>query len=66
MSEALNGLSELILTLQGNGDYEGVDQLMEEKGLVPDELQADLNRLDAMGISRDIIFEQGIGVLFGG
>ena len=66
MSEAVNGLSELILTLQGNGDYEGVDQLMEEKGLVPDELQADLDRLDAMGIPRDIIFEQGIGVLFGG
>jgi len=66
MSEAVNGLSELILTLQGNGDYEGVDQLMEEKGLVPDELQADLDRLDAMEISRDIIFEQGIGVLFGG
>ena len=59
-------LSETILTLQGDGDYEGVDKLMAEKGLVPQELQSDLDRLDALGIPRDIVFEQGIGVLFGG
>ena len=55
----------MILTLQGNGDYEGVDQLMAEKGVVPTGLQVDLDRLDALGIPRDIVFEQGIGVLFG-
>ena len=65
MRAAVDGLSELILTLQGNGDYEGVDQLMAEKGVVPTGLQADLDRLDALGIPRDIVFEQGIGVLFG-
>ena len=65
MREAVAGLSELILTLQGDGDYEGVAQLMEERGVVPPELQADLDRLDAAGIPRDIIFEQGVSVLFG-
>ena len=65
MREAVAGLSEMILTLQGDGDYEGVAQLIEEKGVVPPDLQADLDRLDAAGIPRDIVFEQGVGVLFG-
>ena len=65
MREAVAGLSELILTLQGDGDYDGVAQLIEEKGVVPPELQADLDRLDSAGIPRDIIFEQGVSVLFG-
>ena len=65
MRTAVAGLSELILTLQGNGDYDGVAQLMEEKGVVPPELQADLDRLDSAGIPRDIVFEQGVSVLFG-
>ncbi len=64
MRAAVAGLSELILTLQGDGDYDGVAQLLEEKGMVPPELQADLDRLDAAGIPRDIVFEQGISVLF--
>ena len=66
MREAVRGLSELILTLQGDGDYEGVATLMEERGFVPAELQADLDRLDSAGIPRDIVFEQGMSVLFGG
>ncbi|MXW16964.1 MAG: Zn-dependent hydrolase [Gemmatimonadetes bacterium] len=66
MREAVAGLSELILTLQGDGDYEGVAALIEEKGVVPPDLQADLDRLDAAGIPRDIVFEQGASVLFGG
>ena len=51
MQEAVSGLSELILTLQGDGDYEGVTKLIEEKGVVLPELQADLDRLDSAGIS---------------
>lgn len=63
MREAMNALSELILTLQGNGDYAGVDQLVKEKGVVGAELQADLNRLEAQNIPVDIVFEQGVEVL---
>ena len=66
MREAVAGLSNLILTLQGDGDYDGVAALIEEKGVVPPDLQADLDRLDAAGIPRDIVFEQGVSVLFGG
>ena len=66
MRAAVDSLSALILTLQGNGDYEGVDQLMREQGVVPPELQQDLARLDELGIPRDIVFDQGIEVLFEG
>jgi hypothetical protein len=35
-------------------------------GNVRPALQADLDRLDTMGIPRDIVFEQGVSVLLGG
>ncbi len=60
---AMNSLSEKILTLQGNGDYEGVTQLFNEMGNVGDELQAALDRVGEAGIPRDIVFEQGKEVL---
>jgi hypothetical protein len=66
MRAAVDALSELILTLQGDGDYEGVDRLMRERGMVPPELEGDLARLDELGIPRDIAFEQGIEVLLEG
>jgi hypothetical protein len=65
MGRAVDGLSQLILTLQGDGDYAGVDQLMREKGMVPAELQAELDKLDSLGIPRDIVFEQGWSVVSG-
>jgi hypothetical protein len=48
------------LTLQGDGDYEGVQALLSDKGLIPDELQKDLDRLTDAEIPVDIEFEQGI------
>ncbi len=63
METAMNGLSELILTLQGNGDYEGVKKLTEQKGTISSELQKDLDKLKSAGIPDDIIFEQGVKVL---
>ncbi|MFV2007689.1 MAG: Zn-dependent hydrolase, partial [Longimicrobiales bacterium] len=66
MGAAINGLSELILTLQGDGDHHGAAALLAEKGVVVPALQADLDRLGSAGIPVDIIFEQGESVLFGG
>ncbi|MCB9235404.1 MAG: Zn-dependent hydrolase [Bacteroidia bacterium] len=63
MEEAMNALSELILTLQGNGDYDGVAALVAEKGVIQPQLQADLDRLADKGIPVDIVFEQGAEVL---
>ncbi len=66
MRQAMNRLSELILRLQGDGDYEGAGRLLAEKGVVGPRLQSDLDRLGSAGIPVDIVFEQGASVLFGG
>ena len=63
MKEAMNALSEKILTLQGDGDYDGVATLVAEKGMIGPELENDLNRLSEAGIPIDIVFEQGVDVL---
>lgn len=63
MKEAIADLSSLILTLQGNGDYDGVDQLVKEKGKIGEQLQKDLDRLKEKNIPIDIVFEQGKDVL---
>lgn len=63
MEEAMRQLSYLILTLQGNGDYDGVVKLVEEKGIISPDLQRDLNKLSKANIPVDVIFEQGIEVL---
>lgn len=63
MESAMRDLSSLILTLQGDGNYEGVSQLVLEKGLISPELQSDLDRLSAASIPVDVIFEQGTKAL---
>lgn len=60
---AMNSLSERILTLQGDGDYDGVGNLLDEMGIIGPALQHDLDRVSEAGIPRDIVFEQGVKVL---
>ncbi len=60
---AMDELSELILTLQGDGDYENVASLVAEKANIGEVLQSDLDRLSKAGIPVDIVFEQGTKVL---
>jgi hypothetical protein len=64
MGRAVDALAAVILELQGEGDYDGVAELMADKGIVPPDLQAELDKLDDLGIPRDIVFEQGVEVLF--
>ena len=56
MEQAMNGLSELILTLQGNGDYDGVKKLYAEKGVIHPDLQNDLELLKTKNISVYVFF----------
>jgi len=63
---AMAALSETILTLQGDGDHDGAGALLETRGVIGPGLQADLDRLTALGIPVDIMFEQGMSVLEGG
>ena len=59
----MNALSEKILRLQGDGDYEGVASFLEAYGKIGPQLQGDLDRLAEKGIPVDIVFEQGKQVL---
>ncbi len=63
MKEAMLSLSELILKIQGEGDYAAAGKLIQEEGSIREELQKDLDRIGAAGIPRDIVFEQGPEVL---
>jgi len=63
MQQAMSALSRLLLTLQGDGDYEGALQLTNAKGTIGDQLQADLDRLTRANIPVDITFNQGVSEL---
>ncbi|MFT4929872.1 MAG: hypothetical protein ACI8WB_006007 [Phenylobacterium sp.] len=63
MGEAMNALSNLLLTMQGNGDYDGISHLMATKGNIGPQLASDLARIGDANIPVDIIFKQGKEVL---
>ena len=56
MPEAIRALSERLLRLQGDGDYEGTAALLGENGVIGPELQGDLDRLAGAGIPVDVVF----------
>ncbi len=63
MKEAMNDLSELILVIQGQGDYEQASKLLKEKGVIDNELQLALDAVNDQDIPVDIVFKQGKDVL---
>ncbi len=63
MEQAMHDLSNDLLVIQGSGDYEAAKKLINEKGIIRQELQQDLDRIAGAGIPRDIVFEQGPSVL---
>jgi hypothetical protein len=56
---AIKNLGNDLLVLQGNGDYDAVVAFVAENGNVGAQLQADLDRLDAIRIPVDIVYQQG-------
>ncbi len=63
MQEAMAALSERLLTLQGDGNYDGAVDLTNTMGVIKPQLAADLERLTEANIPVDIVFEQGTEVL---
>jgi hypothetical protein len=59
MREAIAGLSNTLLVLQGDGDYDGALELMNTKGVIGADLRTDLDRLTQASIPVDITFNQG-------
>jgi hypothetical protein len=63
MKSSMKDLSRLLLTLQGDGDYAGVVELTNSRGIIEPELQGDLDRLTRAEIPVDIVFHQGVAEL---
>ena len=63
MRQAVDELSAVLLKLQGDGDYAGVEKLVKELGVIRPQLQADLDRLSQRSIPVDVTFKQGVAVL---
>jgi hypothetical protein len=63
MTEAMRSLGEKILVMQGNGNYEAAREMVDNMGVIKEQLRKDLDRLSEEGIPRDIRFEQGKEVL---
>ncbi len=59
MRAGADSLSRMILTMQGDGDYEGVGRFNERFGTIGPVLRADLDRLQTRAIPVDIVYEQG-------
>ena len=63
MTVAMNELSKLILTIQGDGNYEAAVDLLTNKGVISEQLAKDLARLEQANIPVDITFKQGKNIL---
>lgn len=63
MEMAIASLSDKILKLQGDGDFEGTAKWVAEDGVIKADLQAQLDKLNDAGIPVDVVFEQGEAVL---
>ncbi len=63
MEKAMEGLSLLLLTIQGDGNAKAAGELLEKEGKISAQLQSDLDRLSEQNIPVDIIFEQGAKTL---
>ncbi|MGB9697367.1 MAG: dipeptidyl-peptidase 3 family protein [Ignavibacteria bacterium] len=63
MKEAVEKSIQLILQIQGDGDYEMAKELIKRDGYIKDQLKADLNKVNSSSIPVDIYFRQGVEVL---
>lgn len=59
MKLAVENMANMILTMQGDGAYDKVKNLISTKSVIPAQLQADLERLKEASIPVDIVFTQG-------
>jgi hypothetical protein len=63
MQDAVNSLSELIISIQGDGDYQRAAGLVEKYGIMGEDLTEALQKVEDKDIPVDIVFEQGVDAL---
>jgi hypothetical protein len=59
MKDAIASLSNIILTIQGDGDYDKAGMMLQQYGNMDEELKSALKRIEEKDIPVDIVFEQG-------
>jgi hypothetical protein len=63
MKAALKAHANNIIVIQGDGNFNAAQELIQENGFIRDELKGDLTKISKAGIPRDVRFEQGKEVL---
>jgi hypothetical protein len=63
MKDAIASLSNIILTIQGDGDYDKAGTMLQQYGNMDEGLKSALKRIEEKDIPVDIVFEQGKEVL---
>jgi len=61
--EAMNEWAAMVLTFEGDGDYDGASAFLEQNGVIGAELQSELELLKSKNIPVDIVYDQGVSVL---
>jgi len=61
--EAMNEWAAMVLTFEGDGDYDGASAFLEQHGVISSELQSELDLLKSKHIPVDIVYDQGVSVL---
>ncbi|MBN2890321.1 MAG: Zn-dependent hydrolase [Bacteroidales bacterium] len=57
---ASDSLARLIITIQGDGDYELAGQIMDKYMIETEDLKADLQKLETANIPVDVVWKQGL------
>jgi hypothetical protein len=63
MRIAIDKLAAELLTLQGDGNAQGVQAMLDTRAKVSDALKQDLARLEKANIPVDLVFDQGVDTL---
>ncbi len=63
MKKVISSLAAELLTLQGDGNMQGVSNMLDTRAVISDTLKTDLSAIEKAGIPVDLIFEQGTDVL---
>jgi hypothetical protein len=63
MRSAIDKLAAELLILQGDGNAQGVQTMLDTRAKVSDVLKQDLARLEKANIPVDLVFDQGVDTL---
>jgi len=63
IGEAANKWAAIVLTFEGDGDYDGAKNYLETNGKLGETLKTDIEKLKTANIPLDILYHQGVDVL---